>query len=53
MLVMSESAIRCGAGPPNLAKFLNSLLHPPKPARVPVIVPKPVEFKLQTTSGFA
>ena len=52
MLVSSQWAIRCSEGPPNPADFLDSLLHPLKPARALVIVLKAVEFKLQTPAGF-
>ena len=39
--------------PPNLAEFLDFSLHRQKRAREPVFVPKAVEFKLQTTTGFS
>ena len=45
-------AVRPSEGPPNPAHVLYSSLHRTKRVRAPVIVPKAVEFKLQTTVGF-
>ena len=52
MLLVSGSTIQSRGHALNLGKLLDSSLHPQNRARVLVIVPKAVEFKIPTTAGF-
>lgn len=52
-LVMSSTSARSCDGPPKPAESLDSSLHPQNWDPPPVIMPKPVEFKLSTTLGFS